>query len=120
MMDFEAYVNAFKQRRALRQQINNRLVELREAAHSLQAAAGNISDGRSTLVAGPDPLAQVSPLVGEAAQLSAQLQRNAEQVAALQSDLTDAQAKARAALMRTVGIGVVLLAGLVVYLFFKH
>jgi site-specific recombinase XerC len=120
MMDSEAYARALEQRGAQRRQINKRLAELRAARHALQADAGNIPAGPPTLVMGPDPLAQVGPLLSESAQLSAQLRRNAEQVATLEKDLIAARDRARAILMRTVGIGVALLAALALYFLFKH
>jgi hypothetical protein len=120
MMDIRAYVRAVEQRGALRRQINSQLAELRGTYNSLKGAAENASAGQPNLVIGPDPLAQVGPLLGEAASLAARLRQNASQVAGLEKALVEAEAAAHASLVRRVGIAVALLIGLALYIYFRH
>jgi len=119
-MDIEAYLRAVEQRSTLRRQINSQLTALRGTHNSLKVAAGNIAASQPTLVIGPDPLAQVGPLLGEAASLSSRLGQNASQVATLEKALVEAEAAAQASRVRRVGIAIALLIGLLLYLYFKH
>ena len=120
MMDSEAYFHAINQRGGLRQRIIKQLAALGSAYGALKGAAGTASPGQPNLVIGPDPLEQVEPLVAEAASLTARLQQNAAQVAALEKDLAAAEAAAEAAVKRNVVIAIVVAAILALYFYFKH
>ena len=120
MMDIGAYARAVEQRGALRQQINKQLAELRGAYGSLKGTAETVSAGQPNLVIGPDPLAQVGPLVAEATSLASRLRQNVSQVAALEKDLAEAEAAAEATQARRIGIAIAVAIGLALYFYFKH
>jgi hypothetical protein len=120
MMDSEAYLHTLNQRGALRQRITRQLAALGNAYGALKAAAGTASPGQPNLVIGPDPLEQVDPLVAEATELTARLNQNAAQVAALEKDLADAEAAAKAALKRNLRIAIVVTVIVALYFYFKH
>jgi hypothetical protein len=58
--------------------------------------------------------------VAEAAELTARLKQNATQVAALEKDLADAEAAAKATLKRNLRIAVVVTVIVALYFYFKH
>ena len=120
MMDSEAYLHTLNQRGALRQRITRQLAALGNAYGALKAAAGTASPGLPNLVIGTDPLEQVDPLVAEAAELTARLNQNATQVAALEKDLAEAEAAGKAALKRNLKIAIVVTVIVALYFYFKH